>query len=828
MFDAIVTSAARLCDAGFSAVARLGDDGLLHLAALNNMSVAETAAYHSLFPRSPHRGFAMGRAFLEGRPVHIEDVRRDAEYESRTLEVLQRAAPYRTFLAIPIIRAGEPIGAIGCGRRDVRPFTDAQIALVQTFAEQAVIAIENVRLFTEVQARNRDLTESLEQQTATGEILGVISSSPTDVQPVFDTIASNARRLCRADSGGVYTYDGALIHLQSLDNTSPEGGQALRRAYPMPATVGSGAGRAILTATPVHIPDVQDEADYGLAGVRGAGLRSLLCVPMLRDGIPIGIIAVHSWGVPRPFTQPQIDLLKTFAAQAVIAIQNVHLFTELQRRNGELTESLEQQTATGEILRVISGSPTDVQPVFDAITESAVRLCEGFAGALLRFDGESMYVGAVKGPGRDQILRAWEGFFPYRPGPEVAIGQAVLERRVIHFPDVLALPSNPFRGATQRAGGYRAFLAVPMLRDDHVVGVIACWRTEPRAFTDRHISLVQTFADQAVIAIENVRLFTELEARNRDLTDSLEQQTATGDILRTISGSLTDAQPVFDAIVRSAVRLCHARFALVYRVEGDVIIFVAHHNLPPGAVDQFQRTFPQQLSDSPTLVAQAIRRREIVNVPDISAYSQVSEAVRELARSSGYRSVLAVPIMREGHALGAIAIARSGPEGDPDPFSSDEIPLLRTFSDQAGIAIENVRLFNELQARTHDLTRSVGELQALGEVSRAVSSTLDLETVLSTIVSRAVQLSESYAGIAYEFDEATQSFHARASHQISSEFLDAVRAAPIRLGQGTVGRAGVQRAPVEVTDLEAEADLVAAQVRRFLARAGCARSSRCR
>ena len=817
VFDAIVQHAARLCDAEFSAVARVAD-GKLHLVALNNLSPEEAAVFRGLFPRPPERGFVMGRAFVDGRPVHVEDVLADPEYDHRTQRPLLRVTRLRTFLGVPILQQGAPIGVIGCARRAVSPFTATQIALVETFAEQAAIAIENVRLFTQTEQRNRELSEALEQQTATSEILRVISSSPTDVQPVFDTIASNARRLCRADSASVFTYDGALLHLQSLDNTSPQGGEALRRAYPMEPTPLTASGRAILTSAPVHIPDVLDDRDYVLPSVQRVGLRSVLSVPMLREGIPVGVITVHTWETPRPFTGTQIDLLQIFAAQAVIAIENVRLFTELETRNRELTDTLEQQTATGEILRVISSSPTDAQPVFDTIAQSAARLCEGTVCQVFRFDGELLHF--VAGYGHTAEAReATRRAFSTPPNRGSAAGRSILAAAVAHIPDIDADPEFTL-GPVARLVTFRSIVAVPMIRDRRPIGAIAVGRAQTGLFSDRQIDLLKTFADQAVIAIENVRLFTELDARNRDLTDALEQQTATSEILRVISGSPTDAQPVFDAIVQSAVRLCHARFALVYRLDGEVIRFAAHHNLPPDAVEQFQRTFPQPLSESPTLVAQAILRKAVVNVPDIATQSRVSEAVRELARSSGYRSVLAVPIMREGSALGAIAIARSDPEGRPDPFSSDEIPLLRTFSDQAGIAIENVRLFNELEARTRELTRSVGELQALGEVSRAVSSTLDLEDVLATIVSRAVQLSGSYSGIVYEFDEVTQSFHARAAHQISSEYLEAVRAAPIRLGEGSVGRAGVKRAPVEVSDLEEEAQLVAPQVRGFLSEQG--------
>ena len=223
-----------------------------------------------------------------------------------------------------MMRDGEPIGAVNVTRREAMPFTATQIALLETFADQAVIAIENVRLFRELEARNRDLTETLEQQTATGEILRVISSSPTDVQPVFDTIAESARRLCASESASVFTYDGEMIQLDALDNASPAQADALRRAYPAPANRGHATGRAILTGRPIHIPDLSVDDEYTMGPLRdAAGLRSLLSVPMLRDGVAIGAITLQRWGTPRPFSDTQIALLQTFADQAVIAIENV-------------------------------------------------------------------------------------------------------------------------------------------------------------------------------------------------------------------------------------------------------------------------------------------------------------------------------------------------------------------------------------------------------------------------------------------------------------------------------------------------------------------------
>jgi PAS domain S-box-containing protein len=988
VFATMARSAATLCEAFDASIFRVDGDRIVFVG--HHGPIAQDHGGDFWLPVV--RGTVGGRSVLEGRPIQVADLQAEEHEFPDGVENARRFG-FHTILSVPLMRDGVAIGGIQLRRRDVHLFTERHIVLLQTFADQAVIAIENVRLFRELEVRNRDLTEALDQQTATGEILRVISSSPTDVQPVFETIARNARRLCNADSGAVYTYDGRLIYLHALDNTSPEGSEALRRAYPREATHGSAGGQAILTGRDVHIPDALAHEGYEMQGLLGAGLRSMLAVPMRRGGTPVGVIVVHTWEEPRPFTTAQIELLRTFADQAVIAIENTRLFHELEVRNRDLTEALDQQTATGEILRVISSSPTDVQPVFDTIVQSAVQLCNGVFSALFRYDGELITQVAQRNftaEGLEHVRR----LYPRRPSRELGSSRAILERAIVHIPDVEADPeyrhhdltravgmrsglyvpmmkdgepigvimvaraevgrfsdaqigllqtfadqaviaienvrlftaldvrnreltesleqqtatgeilrvisSSPTdaqpvfdtiaqavlrlcgaelcqvfqvdagmmhfvgsqghtpeglaaanrafprpvdRGTTAgrailsatiaqiedvrtdaeyavgevaRAMNFRALVAVPMIRDGRAIGAIAVARREPGRFSNRQMELLRVFADQAVIAIENVRLFQELDARNRELTNALEQQTATGEVLRVISGSATDTHPVFDAIVRSAVRLCRARFALVYQLIDDVIYFAAHHNLPAAAIDQFQRTFPQRLSESGTLVAQAIRRQDVINVTDIAARSDVSESVRELARVSGYRSVLALPIMREGRALGAIAITRSGPDGAPYPFSGDDIPLLQTFSEQAGIAIEKVRLFNELEARTAQLTRSVGELQALGEVSQAVSSTLDLDAVLETIVGRAVQLSSSDQGVVYEFDESTGTFHQRATHGMSEEYLDTVRATPIRLGEGVVGRAGVTRMPVQVADLQADFEMVAPQVRRQL------------
>ncbi len=454
----------------------------------------------------------------------------------------------------------------------------------------------------QLQTSNRELAEALEQQTATSEILRVISSSPTDVQPVFDTIVSSAVRLCDGLFSALFQFDGELIHLVAQHNYTPEALEAARRVYPARPTRALGSGRAILERAVVHIPDIDVDPEYQLQSLsRAVGYRSLLCVPMLREGAPIGVITVGR-AEPGPFSDTEIELLKTFADQAVIAVENVRLFKELEDKNralmdahAQVSESLEQQTATAEILSVISGSPTDIRPVFDAVLDRALTLCEASNGSLYQLEDGALGhvaqrgIGAITAVGGDLSL-------------ESAPGWALLEKRTVHIEDVLQELDRmaPEVEAGVRRTRVRTVVAVPLLREQTAIGAIFIRRLEVRPFSEKQIRLLQTFADQAVIAIENVRLFTELQEKNHALTkahaqvtEALEQQTATSEILRAISSSPTDVQPVFDTIARNAVRLCGGAYSTLYRVEGKFITFVAHHNFAPDQLETWRRTFPR-------------------------------------------------------------------------------------------------------------------------------------------------------------------------------------------------------------------------------------------
>jgi GAF domain-containing protein/CheY-like chemotaxis protein len=800
VMDVIARSATTLCAADLSGVYTF-DGELIHIAALHGRTPEEADAARRAFPQPPSRRSVTARAILTAAPVQVRD-------HSDDPDIADSLRVFRTVMAVPMIRDGRPIGAISVARRFVQSFTDKQIALLGTFADQAVIAIENVRLFTELEARNRDLTETLEQQTATSEVLKVISRSTFDLQPVLDTLIDSAVRLCGSEIGLIYREDEGRYRVAASCGVDPEYLELLR-ANPIALDQGSATGRAVLERRVVHIPDVAADPGYRWGGHRGRETRTNLAVPMLRDGTVIGVMVLLRAQV-KPFTEKQIDLVTTFADQAVIAIENVRLFQELEARNRDLTESLEQQTATSEILRVISSSPTDIQPVFDTIAESAMRLCDAAYGVIARYDGELLHLVAhaqVRAEGVEVLRR----IFPMRPNRATTTARAILERTIVHVPDVLADPDYSPSVATSLQN--RSVLAVPMLRDTEPIGTISVGRLEPRPFTDTQINLLKTFADQAVIAIENVRLFKELEARNSDLTETLEQQTATSEILRVISSSPTDVQPVFDTIAANALRLCDASWSAVTRYDGEMIHLVSHHNVgDPKRMEALRRAFPRKPREG-GVNDRAILTRSIAHVTDTE---DPSYRFGDLAQATTYRSIIAVPMLRDGQPVGTITVTAAQPKA----FSPRQVALLGTFADQAVIAIENVRLFTELQARTQALTRSVDELQALSAVSRTVSSTLDLPTVLTTIVNRAVQLAGAAGGVVYEYDETTQTFALQASHRMPDELLEVLRAEPLRIGEGATGQAALRREPVQLPDISDERAYSTTRLRTALLQQG--------
>ena len=761
------------------------------------------------------RGTIGGRTVLDEQPVHVADVQAQTEEFPEASQYGQRFGT-RTSLSVPLMREGIAIGTIHLRRTEARLFTDRQIALLQTFADQAVIAIENVRLFTELQARNRDLTEALEQQTATSEILRVISQSPTDAQPVFETIGAATLKLCRASSALVTTFDGELIRVGALRRLrTRKGAGAGREGFPQTTGPGTGTSRAVLTGSVVAIPDVLDDAEYAQrpAALAG-GFRSVLAVPLIREGSPIGAIAVGR-PEPGPFPDKQIALLQTFADQAVIAIENVRLFKELETRNRDLTEALEQQTATSEILRVISQSQTDVQPVFEAIAAAALKLCDAASGGVYTFDGELIHVGAlavVNPEGADALRK----LFPRPPSRDMTATRAILTRDVATVPDVLADPDFAFQAAAL-AGGFRSVLAVPLMRDESAIGAISVGRPEPGRFPDQQIALLQTFADQAVIAIENVRLFKELETRNRDLTEALEQQTATSEILRVISQSPTDVQPVFDTIAAAALKLCSASAGLVFTFDGDLIRLAAIANMNPEGADAWRHSFPRPPSRD-TAATRAVLTCSVVAIPD--TLQDPEYVIGTTAAATGFRSALAVPLIREGKPIGVVGVGRA----EPGPFSDKQIALLQTFADQAVIAIENVRLFNETKEALERQTASAEILKVIsGFAHRDPAGVRCHRAERRAAVRRALR-----ARLPVRRGRSSDCGWSRVEHKRS-------RAGPARVPAGAAaddtmaGRVILTRRPFAVSDIEREETVPALsrQMIEALGYAGQVRSPCC-
>jgi signal transduction histidine kinase len=662
----------------------------------------------------------------------------------------------------------------------------------------------------EVARLTRALSESIEQQTATREILRVISSSPTDVQPVLEAVAESAARLCEAPDVSIFVQEADHLRVAARHGPIPSD-------TALPLSRETGVGWAVLAGRTVHVADMQTEVDRFPVSVQNArrlGFRTALNVPLIREGVAIGAISLRR-AEAHLFAERQVALLETFADQAVIAIENVRLFTELQAKNqalleahAQVTEALEQQTATAEILRVISRSQTDVQPVFDTIVRSALRLCNGATSAVFRVDGGMLHHPANYG-GSPNALAAARARYPRPVGKDSIPGIAILTRSAYEVPDTEESSALEMSRDTGRILGIRSLFAVPMVRDGEAVGAIVVTRREPGRFAAPEVSLLKTFADQAVIAIENVRLFKELEARNRELTEALEQQTATAEVLRIISTSPTELQPVLEVVVKSAVRFCGADDAIILRLDAEHLRAAAHHG--PIPVD-FGLPVPCVRG---TVGGRSVLERRAVHVTDLQAEAEEFPEGSAFATRLGARTTLGVPLLREGAAVGTIQLRRAV----VNPFTDKQIALLQTFADQAVIAIENVRLFQELEARTAELTRSVGELTALGEVSQALSSTLDVETVLNTIVSRASQLAGAAGCSIYEYNEAAEQFDLRATYNYDPEFVEALRAAPLRKSERLMGLSVEMRGPIQIPDIT-QAEAYQSSVRDTLIRFG--------
>jgi signal transduction histidine kinase len=736
VFETILSNATRLCEARFGVLFRSERDALRAVALHGAPLVyAEERRRNPVIRPSPET--LLGRAVREKRTLQIADIRDDRASDQSasgtTGAQIAQLAGARTVVAVPMLKDNELVGAIVVYRQEVRPFTEGEIALLTNFAAQAVIAIENTRLLNELRQRTDDLSESLEQQTATSEVLRVISASPGELEPVFQAMLANAVRICEGKFGIMFGFaDGTFRALSSL-GVPPA--LLIQQPHIVSEHPHNPLTRIAVSKAVIHIPDLTLDQAYIkcnpriVALVESGGARSWVGVPMLKEGELIGVIAIYRQEV-RPFTDKQIALVQNFAAQAVIAIENARLFDEVETRTREVQESLDYQTAISEVLNVISRSPSDVQPVLDAIAETAHRLCQAEQSYVMKLVDGRYYPAAGKAaePDRIEYLRR----NPIVPDRGSVCGRAAVERRTVHIIDVLADPEYTLSQEGERTG-FRTLLGVPLVRDGIAIGVIVMTRVQVQPFTDKQIELITTFADQALIAIENARLFEAEQSRTRELGEALEQQTAMSEVLKVISRSTFDLQTVLETLAESAARLCDADHGWLFRREGEGFRWAASYGYAREEHARIRDYF-QSLLIKPgrgSLIGRIAMEGTPTHIPDVLADPDYTWT--EAQKVGNYRTIFGVPILREGATVGVMVLQRQSVR----PFSDKQIELAATFADQAGIAIENVRLFDEIQEKSRQLAEaSQHKSQFLANMSH------ELRTPLNAIIGVSEMLRE--------------------------------------------------------------------------------------
>jgi GAF domain-containing protein len=695
VFEAILANAMRLCQAEMGHVYRV-DDEVVTPAATHGSPPEhqERLRVRGAWRPDPRTGVA--EAIRLKKPVQLDDLGEHPLYAEGHEDVVAMVEDYglKTLLHVPMLKASDVIGVIVLYRNEVRPFDRKHIDLVDDFAAQAVIAIENARLLSE-------LRESLDRQTATSRVLGVIASSPGELERVFQTVAESAVRICEAERSFIFLYDGKELPMVASFNATRKLVEWVEE-NPLQTTRSTVSGRVFQAGHTIQIPDVQADPEYTHGAKDVEQYRTVLGVPILKGDFVLGVVTLYRLEI-RPFSDKQIALVESFADQAAIAIENARLLEDLNARNRDLSEALERQTASAEVLRAIASSPSDLDAVLDTIAETAHRLFGAMSTAIMRLEGHVFRRAATIGQFAEDLSANLSNM---AVDHESVSGRAVLDKQTIYIDDIQARSSDFPSRAAGDAGrqSNRSIVATPLLREGEAIGALAIAHGEVRAYSNKQIELLESFADQAVIAIENARLLDELR-------ESLENQTASAEILRTIAAAPAQPEQALNTIAETTVRLFGATGATIRTVNGDRLRLVGSAG---PAVPGLRAALGDETPITPdTLPGFTVLQKEGIHIPDIDNPDPgfAHWPGLEPLRAVGIRSEASMPLMREGQAIGVIIVQRH----ELKPFNDKELAQLANFADQAVIAIENARLLAEIRARLDHEAASREILQVISQ-----------------------------------------------------------------------------------------------------------------
>jgi len=731
VFDAILENTARLCETDVATLSIMNEAGThLEYAAHYGNTLA---TYQVGVDRwSIDSTLQIAQSVREGRLIHNVDLRESQLYidGDRWRRQLVDKEGVRTFLTLPLMSADNtPVGCIGIYRTEVRAFSEEEISLVEGFAAQAVVAIENSRQFREVQARTAEVEEALVRQEANAEILQLINEVNTDLQPVFDLMARRASELCQARFCVLDQFDGETYSYRAQYGFEGEFLNELDAGYALNRTEGH-VGYRVITRGEIHsISDAQTEGDY-LSNdfARRLGFRYVLGVPVRVNG-QVEFAIVLGWQNTEPPLPAHVDLVQNFASQASIAIENARLLQETQARTAEVEEALEYQTATSEVLGVISRSPDELSPVLEAILQVAARICDPeYAFFAMRSPGDGLYRVARAHNVSDAFLGYLDAN-PIAPEEGSCIGRTALHGKTVYIRDTTRDDSYTWKEAAE-IGDYRTTLGVPLVSGGETVGVVVMAHREPSAFSDKQVRLLETFASQAVIALNNMALFREVQARTAEVEEALERQTATAEVLEVISNSVEDTQPVFEKILESCKVLLDCEDLLVQTVTEDGMTVV--HAVLGDYAESITRYEPMPISDS--VIRQVVAQGCAIHYPDaLEGENTFPQLASHATRENNFASLLA-PFLWKGQVVGCLIILRSHNRPDFRPFTKSDIDLLEAFADQAVIAIQNARLFNKTQTALARQTASADVLRVISQ------SPNDTKPVFEAIVESATRL----------------------------------------------------------------------------------------